>query len=69
MKEIKTGRKVTSIDFIVKDNDKRKYFNEENKKIKSNEKNKVKDLKFNNFEQRNYDYDDLEKKLLGWDKD
>ncbi|GKX68471.1 DnaD domain protein [Inconstantimicrobium mannanitabidum] len=24
-------------------------------------------LKFNNFEQRTYDYDDLEKKLLGWD--
>lgn len=24
-------------------------------------------LKFNNFEQRVYDYDDLEKKLLGWD--
>ena len=25
--------------------------------------------KFNNFEGREYDYDDLEKKLLGWDKD
>lgn len=24
---------------------------------------------FNNFEPREYDYDDLEKKLLGWDKD
>lgn len=24
---------------------------------------------FNNFEPRDYDYDDLEKKLLGWDKD
>ena len=23
---------------------------------------------FNNFKQRNYDFDDLEKKLLGWDK-
>ena len=23
---------------------------------------------FNNFEQRVYDYDELEKKLLGWDK-
>ncbi|NMM62093.1 DnaD domain protein [Clostridium sp. P21] len=23
---------------------------------------------FNNFEQRNYDFEDLEKKLLGWDK-
>ena len=26
-------------------------------------------LKFNNFEAREYDYDSLEKKLLGWDKD
>lgn len=26
-----------------------------------------KGLGFNNFEQRQYDYDDLEKKLLGWD--
>lgn len=25
--------------------------------------------KFNNYEQRTYDYDDLEKKLLGWDKE
>lgn len=25
--------------------------------------------KFNNFEGREYDYDDLEKKLLGWDKE
>ncbi len=32
-------------------------------------KNKVKVLPFNNFESRQYDYDDLEKKLLGWDKD
>ena len=28
---------------------------------------KVKQLKFNNFTGRDYDYDDLEKKLLGWD--
>lgn len=26
-------------------------------------------LKFNNFKGRDYDYDELEKKLLGWDKD
>jgi DnaD/phage-associated family protein len=32
-------------------------------------KDKVKVLKFNNFEPRQYDYDDLEKKLLGWDND
>lgn len=34
-----------------------------------NIKDNVKVLKFNNFESRNYDYDTLEKKLLGWDKD
>lgn len=28
-----------------------------------------KELKFNNFEGRQYDYDNLEKKLLGWDND
>ena len=33
---------------------------------KDKEKSK---LKFNNFEGRNYDYDSLEKKLLGWDND
>lgn len=30
--------------------------------------NGINPLKFNNFEAREYDYDDLEKKLLGWDK-
>ena len=30
---------------------------------------KNKPLKFNNFKEREYDYDSLEKKLLGWDKD
>ncbi len=32
----------------------------------SNEKPK---LRFNNFKGRDYDYDDLEKKLLGWDEE
>ena len=31
-------------------------------------KNKKKDLKFNNFTQRTYDYDSLEKQLLGWNE-
>lgn len=31
--------------------------------------NNDKSLKFNNFEAREYDYDSLEKKLLGWDND
>lgn len=29
----------------------------------------TKELRFNNFEARQYDYDSLEKKLLGWDTD
>lgn len=32
-----------------------------------NSKNQPKPLRFNNFEARDYDYDDLEKKLLGWE--
>ena len=32
-------------------------------------KGKGKDSKFFNFESHDYDYDDLEKKLLGWDED
>ncbi|MCS6112588.1 replication initiation protein [Clostridium botulinum] len=38
------------------------------KNSKDNEINNTKKLKFNNFEPREYDYDELEKKLLGWDK-
>lgn len=47
-------------DNVVKIND---Y---ENSSKGSNEKHK---RKFNNFEPRSYDYDSLEKKLLGWDND
>ena len=67
--ENKRGKKVYSIDFIVNDTDKRKYFENKNKDkyIYDNKKdNKANNLKFNNFDQREYDYDDLEKKLLGW---
>lgn len=35
----------------------------------SSKPQEVNALKFNNFEAREYDYDSLEKKLLGWDKD
>ena len=74
-KENKIGKRVTSIDFIVTDNDKRKYFegNKESNVIhqeqqkKTYGKNKGKELKFMNFEQREYDYNSLEKKLLGWE--
>ncbi|MBP3930809.1 MAG: DnaD domain protein [Peptostreptococcaceae bacterium] len=34
----------------------------------SNKGQEINPLKFNNFEAREYDYDDLEAKLLGWDK-
>ncbi len=35
---------------------------------KNNTYNKSTNDTFNNYDQRTYDYDDLEKKLLGWDK-
>lgn len=35
----------------------------------NNSNNEKSPLKFNNFEAREYDYDSLEKKLLGWDND
>lgn len=38
-------------------------------KPNKNNINEPKPLRFNNFEPRQYDYDELEKKLLGWDDD
>lgn len=35
----------------------------------ANKKDNCKNLKFNNFEPRQYDYDSLKKSLLGWDQD
>jgi DnaD/phage-associated family protein len=44
--------------------------NAKNTKYQKNYNNNEKaPLKFNNFEGREYDYDSLEKKLLGWDND
>lgn len=37
--------------------------------VPTNNKDNLKVLKFNNFEPRQYNYDVLEKKLLGWDDD
>ena len=37
-------------------------------KVKINKKGNEKKIRFNDFKQREYDYDSLEKKLLGWDK-
>ena len=46
------------------------YKNSSSKKTYSNTKNSNKTkLRFDNFKGRDYDYDDLEKKLLGWDTD
>lgn len=39
-----------------------------NNKDLSNNADNSKSLRFNNFEPREYDYDELERKLLGWDK-
>lgn len=39
------------------------------KKINDSSQQEINPMKFNNFEAREYDYDDLEKKLLGWDKE
>ncbi|MBX7301902.1 DnaD domain protein [Clostridium chauvoei] len=39
------------------------------KKSFDNTPNTKSNLKFNNFKPRDYDYDSLEKKLLGWDND
>ena len=71
IKEHKEGRKVVSIDFIVTDKDKRKYFDKESIPDQKQQKSyhKEKKLKFMNFDERQYDYVDLEKKLLGWDEE
>lgn len=46
------------------------YKNSASKKVYNNTKNSNKPkLRFDNFKGRDYDYDDLEKKLLGWDTD
>lgn len=39
-----------------------------NRPYKKQVNNSNKNSSFNNFEQRTYDFEDLEKKLLGWDK-
>ncbi|WP_050606297.1 DnaD domain protein [Clostridium niameyense] len=50
-------------DIVVKDKKKSNY-----KKGKSSNYNNNKSVdKFNDFEQRNYNFEELEKKLLGWD--
>ena len=63
---IKTGRKITSIKFYVKDLEPRTYKFETKKDF---DKPKKEVPSFANFTQRKYDYDKLEKQLLGWADD
>ena len=63
---VKTGRKVTSIKFYVKDLEPRTYKFETKKDF---DKPKKEVSTFANFTQRKYDYDKLEKQLLGWADD
>ena len=63
---VKTGRRVTSIKFYVKDLEPRTYKFETKKDF---DKPKKEVSSFANFTQRKYDYDKLEKQLLGWAND
>ena len=63
---VKTGRKVTSIKFYVKDLEPRIYKFETKKNF---DKPKKEVSSFANFTHRKYDYDKLEKQLLGWADD
>ena len=63
---VKTGRKVTSIKFYVKDLEPRTYKFGTKKDF---DKPKKEVSGFANFTQRKYNYDKLEKQLLGWADD
>lgn len=63
--ELKTIADVEKKD-TKKDIKKSNYNNNSNTGFKSNY-NKSSNSTFNNFKQRDYDFDDLKKKLLGWD--
>ncbi len=52
------------------ENKEAKFKSSSSKKVYNNSKTNSKPkLRFDNFKGRDYDYDDLEKKLLGWDTD
>ncbi|MDU8967671.1 MAG: DnaD domain protein [Clostridium sp.] len=61
---LRTLKEIEEKEVSYKNSSSKKNFN--NQKSNSYEKPK---LRFNNFKGRDYDYDDLEKKLLGWDND
>ena len=52
-------------DVAIKDRQHKNNYKYKNNNSNNNNNN----LGFNNFQSRSYDYDSLEKKLLGWDKD
>jgi DNA replication protein DnaD len=51
----------------AKDNENKIIENKARKNVKYNTKENSRQDRFNNFEQRTYNFDTLEKKLLGWD--
>lgn len=55
-------------DVAVKDRQHKNSFNKQ-KTVQNSKNNNSNNLGFNNFEPRAYDYESLEKKLLGWDTD
>lgn len=64
VEELKMGRKVHTLKFKIKENSFPKLVYSNKDKV-----SKINPKSFNNFEAREYDYDDLERKLLGWDKE
>lgn len=61
---------IITFDWLIKPNNFIKVlegnYSDKNKPVQKT--NEAKPLRFNNFEGRQYDYNDLENKLLGWDK-
>lgn len=62
---------IITFDWLVKPNNFLKVLegNYEDKKVDYQNSNSKGKLRFDNFKGRDYDYEDLEKKLLGWDKE
>lgn len=64
------NNKLTTLEAIAeKDTQDKQSFASQRFPKKNSQKEKSNSLKFNNFTAREYDYDSLEKKLLGWDND
>lgn len=62
---LKMGTKAVGIKFYIQ----RKKLNDIQLKNDSDNNSNINPSKFNNFKSRQYDYDKLERGLLGWDKD